>query len=221
MAAGIGGDTAPANKMDEIYRYQRLIYDVTRRYYLAGRLRMLAGLKPPPGGTVLEIGCGTAWNLIRTAGLYPKARLYGFDLSNQMLVTARGSIAKAGLQDRITVAQGDATNFNGAELFNVEKFDRIFVSYALSMIPGWPRVLDEAARNLAPGGSIHVVDFGQCEGLPKSFKALLYAWLAKFHVHPSPDLAREINAAAARHGLQAEVTSLYRGYSTLGILRSV
>ena len=53
-----------AAPMDAIYRRQRFIYDLTRRPYLFGRDQMLAELEPPPGGSVLEIGCGTARNLL-------------------------------------------------------------------------------------------------------------------------------------------------------------
>ena len=45
--------------MDGVYRYQRHIYDLTRKYYLLGRDRLIADLAVPDGGTVLEIGCGT------------------------------------------------------------------------------------------------------------------------------------------------------------------
>ena len=53
--------------MDGIYRYQRYIYDLTRKYYLLGRDRLLADLEPPDGGTILEIGCGTGRNLVLAA----------------------------------------------------------------------------------------------------------------------------------------------------------
>ncbi|MES1179707.1 MAG: SAM-dependent methyltransferase, partial [Hyphomicrobium sp.] len=42
-----------ASAMDGMYRHQRYIYDLTRRYYLIGRDQMIADLSPPPGGTVL------------------------------------------------------------------------------------------------------------------------------------------------------------------------
>src|SRR5262249_43214804 len=56
--------TSSAQEMDAIYRYQRYIYDATRKYYLFGRDRLIANLDPPERGTVLEIACGTGRNLI-------------------------------------------------------------------------------------------------------------------------------------------------------------
>ena len=52
-----------AEAMDAMYRYQRHIYDLTRKYYLFGRDRMIDRLAVPEGGTVLEVACGTGRNL--------------------------------------------------------------------------------------------------------------------------------------------------------------
>src|SRR5689334_17038333 len=166
--------------MDRIYRHQRHIYDLTRKYYLLGRDELIAELAPPRGGTVLEIGCGTGRNLLAVRRRYPEARLYGLDISEAMLLTAR---AHAQGQD-IAYARADAADFDPQSLFGVVSFDRIFISYALSMIPSWQAVLTLAAGMLAPRGELHVVDFGQQERLPQAFRAALRAWLAKFHVTP-------------------------------------
>ena len=92
------GARRPPQHMDAIYRYQRYIYDATRKYYLLGRDRLLDELEPPPGGSVLEIACGTGRNLIGAARRYPDARFYGFDISSAMLDTARAPIARGGLE---------------------------------------------------------------------------------------------------------------------------
>ena len=71
------GDSDHRAHMDGIYRYQRYVYDATRKYYLLGRDRMLDDLQPPADGSILEIGCGTGRNLVLAARRYPIARLYG------------------------------------------------------------------------------------------------------------------------------------------------
>ena len=126
-------DSAAA--MDAIYRRQRFIYDLTRRPYLFGRDQMLAELEPPPGGSVLEIGCGTARNLLCAARLYPDAEFFGIDVSEQMLKTARASIDRSPFRESIRVAHADATTFCPRSAFRLYAADRIFISYALSMIP--------------------------------------------------------------------------------------
>lgn len=174
--------------MDRIYRYQRHVYDLTRRYYLFGRDRLLRQLSPLPGEHVLEIGCGTARNLIAAQRLYPAARFYGLDISYEMLETAAAAVRKAGLEDRIRLVRADATRFDPAILFGRPSFSRIFMSYSLSMIPGWERALDEAVGWLSPGGELHIVDFGRQAGLPGPCRTALRRWLSWFHVQPRDGL---------------------------------
>ena len=51
--------------MDRMYRRQRHIYDLSRKFYLLGRDEAIARLRPAPGDKVLEIGCGTGRNLVK------------------------------------------------------------------------------------------------------------------------------------------------------------
>ena len=96
--------------MDRIYRQQRHVYDVTRKYYLLGRDRLIRRLDPPAGGRVLEIGCGTARNLIVAARAYPDVRFFGIDISSEMLETARRAGRARGFGLDIRLARADATS---------------------------------------------------------------------------------------------------------------
>ena len=183
--------------MDRIYRGQRHIYDATRKYYLFGRDRLIAGLAVPEGGSVLEVGCGTGRNLALIGRRWRGARLAGLDISAEMLVSAR---AKLGA--RAVLALGDATGFDPVALFGRARFDRIVFSYTLSMIPDWQAALAQAAPLLAVGGSIHLVDFGMMAGLPGPVRRALRAWLALFHVAPRADLVPVLQGLAARQGLR-------------------
>lgn len=209
---------AAASHMDAIYRYQRYIYDASRKYYLLGRDSVLDALKPPAGGTVLEVACGTGRNLIKAARRYPKAHFYGFDISNAMLDTAASSIARKGLTGRIHVAYGDATDFSAQHLFGVPAFDRVFVSYALSMIPPWREALREAFGAVAPGGELHVVDFSEQAGLPRWFRAGLRIWLAKFSVQPRAELEGELRKIAAQTGAPLRFERMYGDYACRAVL---
>lgn len=211
--------TNAARHMDAIYRYQRYIYDASRKYYLLGRDRLIAGLAPPPGGRLLEVGCGTARNLILAARRYPGVAAYGFDISPVMLETARRNIARAGLARQIVVGEGDAARWRAEPLLGVEGFDRIFISYALSMIPPWRAALEAAYQGLVPGGELHIVDFGQQERLPRWFRRGLHAWLAQFSVTPRADLLAELAALAERHGASLDHEQLYRGYAVRARVR--
>ncbi len=207
-----------AEHMDAIYRYQRYIYDATRKYYLLGRDRLIDELAPPPGGSVLEVACGTGRNLIKGARRYPDARFFGFDISAAMLDTAQGSIARAGLNDRIRLSVGDASGFSGERLFGIVTFDRVFISYALSMIPPWRAALQQALDALAPGGRLYIVDFGDQQDLPRWFRSGLRAWLAQFSVEPREALEAELDKLARRPGLSVRRAQLYRGYAVYAVV---
>ncbi|SDA85845.1 class I SAM-dependent methyltransferase [Mesorhizobium qingshengii] len=207
-----------AELMDGVYRWQRHIYDLTRKYYLLGRDRLIDGLDVPVGGTVLELGCGTGRNIVLAARRYPDARFFGLDISAEMLETASTAIAREGLVDRVTLAQGDATAFDAKALFGRVGFDRVFVSYSLSMIPGWEKTVSAALAALSPGGSLHVVDFGQQEGLPRWFRTLLRGWLRKFHVAPRSTLREVLESESRRTAASFRFRTLYRGYAWLGVV---
>lgn len=199
--------------MDTMYRHQRFIYDLTRRHYLLGRDRLIADLAPVPGASVLEIGCGTARNLICSARRYPDARFFGIDVSDEMLKTARRSIARSRAADTIKVAQADATTFCPQSLFGLGAFDRIFISYALSMIPPWEAVLERAVGKLSPNGALHIVDFGTMDGMLGPARIAMRAWLARFSVTPRSNLEENVCSVAARHGLEASFREGRFGYA--------
>jgi len=210
---------ASAELMDRIYRRQRHLYDFTRKYYLLGRDRLIHRLSPPAGSRVLEIGCGTARNLVVAAHAYPDVHFFGIDISAEMLDTARGVIEREGLAPYIRLARADATAFDPALQFGVPGFSRIFVSYTLSMIPGWQAVLARALTWLGPGGELHIVDFGGQERLPGWFRLGLRGWLGLFHVAPRDDLEAELSLLGLRAGALTTFERPYRGYAQYAVCR--
>jgi S-adenosylmethionine-diacylgycerolhomoserine-N-methlytransferase len=205
-------------RMNRMYRRQRHIYDGTRRYYLLGRDQLIAGLRPASGASVLEIGCGTGRNLVLAARQHPDVRFFGLDVSTEMLTSAISAISRRGLTDRIRVAHGDGTAFDPKTLFGVPSFDHVMISYSLSMIPDWRRVLQAAISHLKPGGRLHVVDFGDQGRLPDIARALLQRWLAPFDVTPRDDLERELSAMADIAGANLKFERPFRGYAQCAVL---
>lgn len=206
--------SADPHLMDRIYRRQRHVYDPTRKFFLLGRDRLIAELKPPSGGSVLEIGCGTGRNLVAAARSYRDVSLHGLDVSSAMLTTARAGIRRAGLEGRVRLALGDATSFDPHHLFGRASFDRVFLSYSLSMIPDWRAALEQTLKVVEPqGGRLLVVDFGGQDRLPEWFKSLLLAWLARFHVTPRQDLGTTLADIAKRDHAELRFRSLFRDYA--------
>ena len=207
-----------AELMDGVYRYQRHFYDLTRKYYLLGRDRLIDGLAVPPDGTVLELGCGTGRNLVQAAKAFPQARFHGLDISAGMLETAEIAVGRHDLSARVRLAQGDASDFDAKALFGRHGFDRVFVSYSLSMIPEWRRTVAAALDAVDDGGSLDIVDFGRQERLPGWFKTALRAWLAKFHVSPRDSLREVLESECRRTGASLRFDSAFCGYAVHAVL---
>ncbi len=208
-----------ALRMNEIYRHQRHIYDLTRKYYLLGSDQLLDRLNPDAADRVLEIGCGTGRNLIRAAKRYPGVQFFGIDISTEMLASANEAMARAGLTSQVQVACADAAAFDTTAPFGREQFERVFISYSLSMIPEWRNVLRLVYAALAQYGEMHIVDFGRQEGLPGWFGLGLRRWLARFDVFPCDDLETELTALMLRTNAALHFERPCRGYAQYAIVR--
>lgn len=200
----------PRVAMDRMYRHQRYIYDLTRKYYLFGRDRLVRSLPAKDGDQVCEIGCGTARNLIALARRHPKVAFYGVDASAPMLETAQAAVERAGLADRIQLRHGLAEELDPAMFGLSRPFDIVVFAYSLSMIPDWPAAISRAIACLRPGGRLAIVDFWDLRGLPRWFAGALRTWLAWFDVHPRADLIGRIEAQPVTN---VTVSSIMRGYA--------
>lgn len=198
--------------MDRMYRLQRHLYDATRKYYLLGRDRMLDEMDVGPGESVLEAGCGTARNLIILGRRHPEAKLFGLDASSVMLETAQAKIKAAGVKS-ISLKTALADGFAFDRTFGLaEPFDKIFFSYSISMISPWRESIDNALRNLKPGGELCIVDFYDQADLPVPFRKFLKWWLSKFHVQFRLELISHLRSLE-ENGASVRIESLFRRYS--------
>lgn len=204
--------------MNHMYRRQRHVYDLTRKYYLLGRDRLIDRLEIRPCQGALEIGCGTARNLIVAARRYPAAQLFGLDVSSEMLATAQTAIGRAALTSRIRLAQTDVMALDARAAFGRPGFERVFLSYTLSMVPDWRGAVDAALTLLCPGGELHIVDFGRQQQLPQWLGAGLRRWLAAFDVIPCDALFAHLGDRAQRWQAQIATDDLYLGYAQYAVL---
>lgn len=107
------------------------------------------------GGTVLEVGCGTANFLVQLARTFPTARAIGVDIDPSGLEVARGRIRDAGLEGRIELRAGRVGDV--VEAGSVQACVMIEVLHEIAR-PIRPAVVAEAARALEPGGWMLIVD---------------------------------------------------------------
>ena len=201
-----------ALRMDRIYAWQRFIYDATRRFYLLGRDRLLEGLNPPRGGSVLEMGCGTGRNLELLGRLRPDLCLHGLDVSGQMLKTARGKLAGRGT--RLVCRPAEDLD-PAADFGRSEGFDAVFFSYALSMIPCWPEALQAGLAAVKPGGTLAVVDFWGQGGLPGWLNWAHERWLGLFGVRFAPEVLLALRDMERQGRVRLRLESVNRGYAFL------
>lgn len=147
-----------AQTMQRYYRLQSKVYDATRWTFLFGRKRIIRQLPFAANVArldVLEVGCGTGYNLERLARHFPNARLTGMDVSADMM--QRSAKRLAAWKDRVFLINQPYGEANNA--FD-HKFDLILFSYSLSMInPQWAMLIARAKEDLKPGGVIAIVDF--------------------------------------------------------------
>jgi S-adenosylmethionine-diacylgycerolhomoserine-N-methlytransferase len=171
--------------LNRYYGISRFFYDATRKYYLFGRDAALSQLAADRHWRrVVEIGPGTGRNLRRLHRARPDVELGGVEASDAMLAHARGKCPWARL------VHGFAEDVSLADVLGAPP-DRILFSYCLSMVTDRARALAASRAQLADGGEVVVVDFGDLAGLPSGVASAFRSWLKTFHVNPlsASDLA--------------------------------
>ncbi len=213
-------DTQIKKNMDNMYRWTRHVYDLTRKYYLLGRDYLIKNLNAKDDEIICEVGCGTARNLIKLSKEYPKSCFYGLDASDEMLKTAHHNVKNANAENSVTLQQSFSQNFEPQSLFGIDKpIDKIVFSYALSIIPPWKESIDHAIELLPAGGEMHIVDFGGQRGLPKLVRSFIFWWLKMFHVYYKPEIIRYLKKLDRADIGAIEITPLYRGYTYHAIFK--
>ena len=198
-------------EMNSVYRYTRHVYDISRKYFLFGRDKLISEVANKSGQKICEIGCGTGRNLIKLAQLNSSNQLFGIDASDLMLEIARGKIKRHNLQHLVSTSSGLAEEFH----FHTS-FDVIMFPYSLSMISDQEGAIRNAFKFLNPGGVILILDFGDLEGFPLIVGQLFKKFLKRFSVSPRK---RELSLFLTREHIPFEIRNLSFGYSYIAEVR--
>ena len=113
---------------------------------------MKAALGPGPFEMLVDLGTGTGRMLELFAGTYKRA--IGIDASHAMLAYARAKLDRSGLA-QAQVRQGDICNLN----LDDGSAGAVVMHQVLHFLSTPSRAIEEAARILAPGGKLMLVDF--------------------------------------------------------------
>lgn len=170
----------PRTKEEAKQAYDRLskFYDYTLVGLLGRRYTEMAleRLSVVEGETVLEIGFGTGHSLKRIAKLVgPAGRVYGIDISPEMLEKTKRRLEKEGLANKVELCCGDATCLP----FNESAFDAVFMSFTLEGFdtPEIPGALAQIKKVLKPGGRLGIIDMSKENGQSVFLK--VYEWIHK------------------------------------------
>lgn len=118
-------------------------------------------------GRILEVGVGTGISLPYYSR---RCRIFGVDLSEEMLAKARRKVVEQQLRNIEGLAVMDAECLE----FPDASFDVVVAHYVVNTVPNPEAALDEFARVLKPGGEIILLNRVGADGGPRrAFEHLL------------------------------------------------
>jgi demethylmenaquinone methyltransferase/2-methoxy-6-polyprenyl-1,4-benzoquinol methylase len=103
---------------------------------------------------ILDVGCGTGDVALAVMRKDPAARVTGLDPARKMLAIAETKARRAGLAERATYREGDAT----ALPFGDARIDGIVCAFCLRNITDRACALREMRRVLRPGGTLAILE---------------------------------------------------------------
>ena len=120
------------------------------------RRTMLERVDLQKGQRVLDIGCGTGSLAVAAQTLHPEAVINGLDPDPKALARARRKAQNAGTVVRFEQGFSDQIPCSDGS------FDVVLSSFMFHHLQPeeQERTLSEVLRVLAPGGALHLVDFG-------------------------------------------------------------
>lgn len=141
-------------------------YDLLNHVFTLGidrgwRKKMIKMLAPKNPQSILDMATGTGDVAIMTAKMLKPQEIIGIDLSNKMLEIGREKIKKAGLDNIISMAQGDSE----AIRYPDERFDAVTVAFGVRNFENLKQGLTEMHRVTKTGGEVAILEFS----IPGSF----------------------------------------------------
>jgi len=168
--------TASADDIKKSYGALSGIYGhLEGRFEKKLRQRLLNLLRIQRGEVVLEIGFGTGFSLLEIAhSVGSTGKVFGLDLTPQMICITERRINKAGLQNRAELYEGDAREMP----FEDSMFDVVYMASTLELFdtPDIPVVLGETRRVLKEHGRLGIASLSK-EGRENFWVVKIYEWI--------------------------------------------
>jgi SAM-dependent methyltransferase len=125
-----------------------------------------------PGETVLDLGSGGGIDVLLSARrVGPTGKVYGLDMTDEMLALARANQAKAGVTN-VEFLKGDIEHIPLPD----NSVDLVISNCVINLSPDKDRVLAEAFRVLKPGGRFAVSDIVIRGEMPAEIRRSIELW---------------------------------------------
>jgi SAM-dependent methyltransferase len=158
------------------------------------------------GETVLDLGSGGGIDVLLSARrVGPAGKVYGLDMTDEMLALARENQRKAGA-DNVEFLKGEIEAIPLPD----NAVDVIISNCVINLSGDKDRVLREAFRVLKPGGRFAVSDVVTRGGIPDELRRDILLWVGCIAGALEEDDYRARLAAAGFEAIGIEPTRIYR-----------
>lgn len=180
--------------------YDSMDHGQVNRVFVADFLAFWGG---SPGGTLLDVGTGTAQIPIELCRQHPTAEVLGIDLADHMLRLGKDNVRRAGLDRQITLQRVDAKALPQADA----SFAGVISNSIVHHIPEPAPVLAEMVRVARPGGAIFVRDLLR-PGNDTAVKNLVKLYAGDANTHQQQMFEDSLRAALTLEEIRAMVAAL-------------
>ncbi|WP_405114720.1 demethylmenaquinone methyltransferase [Paenibacillus sp. FSL K6-1217] len=125
------------------------------------------------GDSAVDLCCGTCDWSIALADASETGNVMGLDFSAGMLEVGRRKVEARGLQDRISLIQGNAMELP----FGDNSFDYATIGFGLRNVPDPVQVLNEMKRVVKPGGMVVCLELSK--PMKQPFKGIYYFYFQR------------------------------------------
>ena len=162
--------------------------------------------KLEPGETVLDLGSGGGIDVLLSARrVGPSGKVYGLDMTDEMLALARENQRKAGAQN-VEFLKGEIENIPLPDC----SVDVIISNCVINLSGDKNRVLAEAFRVLRPGGRFAVSDVVVRGEVPAAIRHSVELWIGCVAGALEESEYREKLSGAGFEEVEVEPTRVYR-----------
>ncbi|MGA7613634.1 MAG: arsenite methyltransferase [Thermoanaerobaculia bacterium] len=169
-----------------------------------GNPTLLASIRE--GETVLDLGSGGGLDVLLSARrVGPSGKVYGLDMTDEMLELARENQRNAGVEN-VEFLKGEIENIPLPDA----SVDLIISNCVINLSADKPQVLREAFRVLRPGGRFAVSDVVRRADVPDEVRRSIELWAGCIAGALHEDEYRSLLAESGFEGIEVEPTRVYQ-----------